>query len=159
MVGWGVSYVKKRRKLFYCGTFALLSSAIIYHATYNLLVQSKYQYVGILLPIVTKVFPADSTLLIIGVSACLAGAVMGDHCSPISDTSIMASAGAQCDHISHISTQLPYVLTVAAVSFVSYLIAGFVQNVVICLVIGVALTIATLFILRRAAAQTSGEAA
>ena len=114
---------------------------------------------GILLPIVTKVFPADSTLLIIGVSACLAGAVMGDHCSPISDTSIMASAGAQCDHISHISTQLPYVLTVAAVSFVSYLIAGFVQNVVICLVIGVALTIATLFILRRAAAQTSGEAA
>jgi len=113
---------------------------------------------GILLPIVTKVFPADSTLLIIGVSACLAGAVMGDHCSPISDTSIMASAGAQCDHISHISTQLPYVLTVAGVSFVSYLIAGFVQNVVVCLAIGVALTIATLFVLRRAAAQKSAEA-
>ena len=113
---------------------------------------------GILLPIVTKVFPADSTLLIIGVSACLAGAVMGDHCSPISDTSIMASAGAQCDHISHISTQLPYVLTVAAVSFVSYLIAGFVQNVVVCLAIGIALTVATLFVLRRAAARKSAEA-
>ena len=91
-------------------------------------------------------------------SACLAGAVMGDHCSPISDTSIMASAGAQCDHISHISTQLPYVLTVAAVSFVSYLIAGFVQNVVVCLAIGIALTVATLFVLRRAAARKSAEA-
>ena len=84
---------------------------------------------------------------------------MGDHCSPISDTSIMASAGAQCDHIAHISTQLPYVLTVAAVSFVSYLIAGFVQNVVVCLAIGVALTIATLFVLRRAAARKSVETA
>ena len=83
---------------------------------------------------------------------------MGDHCSPISDTSIMASAGAQCDHISHISTQLPYVLTVAAVSFVSYLIAGFVQNVVVCLAIGIALTVATLFVLRRAAARKSAEA-
>ena len=113
---------------------------------------------GILLPIVTKVFPADSTLLIIGVSACLAGAVMGDHCSPISDTSIMASAGAACDHISHISTQLPYVLTVAGVSFVSYLIAGFVQNVVVCLIIGIVLTGATLFVIRRVTARQAERA-
>jgi len=108
---------------------------------------------GILIPIVTDVFPADSQLLIIGVSACLAGAVMGDHCSPISDTTIMASAGAQCDHLNHVSTQIPYILTVAAISFVSYIIAGFVQNVYICLAIGVALTVATLFVLRAAASR------
>ena len=108
---------------------------------------------GILIPIVTDVFPADSQLLIIGVSACLAGAVMGDHCSPISDTTIMASAGAQCDHLNHVSTQIPYVLTVAAISFVSYIIAGFVQNVYICLAIGVALTVATLFVLRAATSR------
>ena len=108
---------------------------------------------GILIPIVTDVFPADSQLLIIGVSACLAGAVMGDHCSPISDTTIMASAGAQCDHLNHVSTQIPYVLTVAAISFVSYIIAGFVQNVYICLAIGVALTVATLFALRAATSR------
>jgi len=108
---------------------------------------------GILIPIVTDVFPADSQLLILGVSACLAGAVMGDHCSPISDTTIMASAGAQCDHLNHVSTQIPYVLTVAAISFVSYIIAGFVQNVYICLAIGVALTVATLFVLRAAASR------
>ena len=101
----------------------------------------------------TDVFPADSQLLIIGVSACLAGAVMGDHCSPISDTTIMASAGAQCDHLNHVSTQIPYVLTVAAISFVSYVIAGFVQNVYICLAVGVALTVATLFVLRAATSR------
>lgn len=103
---------------------------------------------GILIPIVTDVFPADSQLLIIGVSACLAGAVMGDHCSPISDTTIMASAGAQCDHLNHVSTQIPYILTVAAVSFVNYIIAGFVQNVYVCLAIGIALTVAALFVIR-----------
>ena len=108
---------------------------------------------GILLPIVTKVFPADSTLLIIGVSACLAGAVMGDHCSPISDTTIMASAGARCSHIDHVSTQIPYVLTVAAVSFVNYVIAGFLQNAAVCLLIGVALTAAALLVLRRVFAK------
>ena len=79
----------------------------------------------------------------------LAGAVMGDHCSPISDTTIMASAGAQCNHINHVSTQVPYVLTVAVISFVTYTIAGFVQNVVICLVIGILLTLATLVVLKR----------
>ena len=83
---------------------------------------------GILIPIVTAAFPADSSLLIIGISACLAGAVCGDHCSPISDTTIMASAGAQVEHINHVSTQLPYALTVAAVSFGGFLVAGFTQN-------------------------------
>ena len=113
---------------------------------------------GILIPIVTGVFtdpatgavlPGADHLLIIGVAACLAGAVMGDHCSPISDTTIMASAGAQCNHINHVSTQVPYVLTVAGISFVNYVIAGFVQNVIICLAIGIVLTIATLFVLKR----------
>ena len=81
-------------------------------------------------------------------SACLAGAVCGDHCSPISDTTIMASAGAQCDHINHVSTQLPYAITVAAISFVCYIIAGFVSNWMIVLPIGIVLTVATLFVLK-----------
>ena len=108
---------------------------------------------GILIPIVTAIFPADSSLLIIGISACLAGAVCGDHCSPISDTTIMASAGAQCEHVKHVSTQLPYAITVAGISFVTYIVAGFVQNAVICLVVGAALTIGTLFVLRTATAK------
>ena len=82
---------------------------------------------------------------IIALSACLAGAVCGDHCSPISDTTIMSSAGAQCEHLNHVGTQLPYALTVAAVSFVSYIIAGFVQNAVICLIIAAVLMVGTLF--------------
>ncbi len=104
---------------------------------------------GILIPIVTAMFPADSPLLIIGISACLAGAVCGDHCSPISDTTIMSSAGAQCEHVTHVSTQLPYAITVAAISFVMYIIAGFVQNAVICLLIGIVLTILTLLIIKK----------
>ena len=103
---------------------------------------------GILIPIVTAIFPASSSLLIIGISACCAGAVCGDHCSPISDTTIMASAGAQVDHLKHVSTQLPYAITVAAVSFVTYIVAGFVQNAIICLVIGAVLTVGTLFVIR-----------
>ncbi len=79
---------------------------------------------GILIPIVIAVFPAGTTLGIIGMSACLAGAVCGDHCSPISDTTIMASAGAQCNHVDHVQTQLPYAITVAGVSFVSFILAG-----------------------------------
>ena len=113
---------------------------------------------GILIPIVTGVFTDPNTglilpgcehLIIIGVSACLAGAVMGDHCSPISDTTIMASAGAQCNHIAHVSTQVPYVLTVAAVSFVTYIFAGFVQNAVLSLAFGIVLIIGTLFVLKK----------
>ena len=103
---------------------------------------------GILIPIVTAIFPAGSELLIIGMSACLAGAVCGDHCSPISDTTIMSSAGGQCNHLNHVSTQMPYAITVAAISFVMFVIAGFVQNVWICLPLGIALTIGTLFVIK-----------
>ena len=103
---------------------------------------------GILIPIVTAIFPASSELLFIGISACCAGAVCGDHCSPISDTTIMASAGAQCDHLTHVSTQLPYAITVAAVSCVTFIFAGFIQNWVICLAIGAVLMVGTLFVLR-----------
>jgi len=103
---------------------------------------------GILIPIVLSVFTADQPIMIVAISACMAGAVCGDHCSPISDTTIMASAGAQCDHINHVSTQLPYALTVAGVSAVSYLIAGFVNNWVIVLPIAIVLMVATLFVLK-----------
>ena len=103
---------------------------------------------GILIPIVTAIFPAGSTLLIIGMSACLAGAVCGDHCSPISDTTIMSSAGGQCNHLNHVSTQMPYAITVAAISFVMFVISGFVQNIWICLPLGIVLTIATLFVIK-----------
>ncbi len=105
---------------------------------------------GILIPIVLSVFPAGTTLGIIGMSACLAGAVCGDHCSPISDTTIMSSAGAQCNHINHVSTQLPYAITVAAISFVCFVIAGFVQNAWIVLPVGAVLTVLTLFVLKTA---------
>ena len=103
---------------------------------------------GILIPVVTAVFPTDSMLLIIGISACCAGAVCGDHCSPISDTTIMASAGAQCDHLNHVSTQLPYAITVAAVSFLGFIVAGFSQNIYLTLVVSIVLTLGTLFVLR-----------
>ena len=103
---------------------------------------------GILIPIVTAVFPADSKLLIIGISACCAGAVCGDHCSPISDTTIMASAGAQCAHLDHVSTQLPYALTVAIVSFIGFIVAGFVQNVYITWLVSAALLLGVLLFLR-----------
>lgn len=104
---------------------------------------------GILIPIVVAVFQGtNETMMIISISACMAGAVCGDHCSPISDTTIMASAGAQCNHVNHVSTQLPYAMTVAAVSFVTYAVAGFVQNAWICLPIGIILMTGTLFVIR-----------
>lgn len=104
---------------------------------------------GILIPIVLSVFSGtDGTITIISVSACMAGAVCGDHCSPISDTTIMASAGAQCDHISHVSTQLPYALTIAGISFVGYIFAGFVQSAWITLPVMILVTIATLSIIK-----------
>ena len=103
---------------------------------------------GILIPIVLAVFPVGSTIGTIGMSACLAGAVCGDHCSPISDTTIMSSAGARCDHINHVSTQLPYAITVAAISFVGYIIAGFVQNAFIVLPILAVITVGTLFVIK-----------
>ena len=105
---------------------------------------------GILIPIVVDVFGGnmDNELMIIAISACMAGAVLGDHCSPISDTTIMASAGAQCNHVQHVSTQLPYALTAAAVSLVSYIIAGFVRNAFICLPIAIVMTVVVLLALR-----------
>jgi Na+/H+ antiporter NhaC len=100
---------------------------------------------GILIPIVVNVFAkTDPTLMIISISACMAGAVCGDHCSPISDTTIMASAGAQCNHVNHVSTQLPYAILVAAVAFVSYVVAGFSRSAPISLLFGAVLLIASL---------------
>ena len=105
---------------------------------------------GILIPIVVAVFgETNPELMIIGISACMAGAVCGDHCSPISDTTIMASAGGQCNHVNHVSTQLPYAITVAAVSFVTYIVAGFTKSALISLPVGAALLIATLFVLTK----------
>lgn len=103
---------------------------------------------GILIPIVTAMFEATDPLMIVGMSACLAGAVCGDHCSPISDTTIMSSAGAECDHLTHVSTQIPYAVFVAVISFVCYIIAGFVPVWYITLPIAVAIMIASLFVAR-----------
>lgn len=111
---------------------------------------------GILIPIVLSIFEVGSPLGIMSMSACLAGAVCGDHCSPISDTTIMSSAGAQCDHINHVSTQLPYAITVAVISFVSYIIAGFVQNVYISLGAAVVMTVGTLFVIKAITSKKQG---
>ena len=111
---------------------------------------------GILIPIVLSIFEVGSPLGIMSMSACLAGAVCGDHCSPISDTTIMSSAGAQCDHINHVSTQLPYAITVAAISFVGYIIAGFVQNVYISLGAAVVMTVGTLFVIKAITSKKQG---
>lgn len=109
---------------------------------------------GILIPIVVYVFGnSEPTLMIISISACMAGAVCGDHCSPISDTTIMASAGAQCDHVNHVSTQLPYAICVAVISFITYIIAGFVRSAWICLPIGIVLTIGFLFVMKKVQAR------
>ena len=108
---------------------------------------------GILIPITISVFPITTSIGVVCVSACMAGAVCGDHCSPISDTTIMASAGADCDHINHVNTQLPYAITVALVSFVSYIIAGFVPKWGIVLPISVVLMIATLFVIKKITAK------
>lgn len=113
---------------------------------------------GILIPIVVAVFEnSNPDLMIISISACMAGAVCGDHCSPISDTTIMASAGAQCEHVNHVTTQLPYAVTAAVVSFVSYIIAGFVQSAWIALPIAIALMVATMFVIRAVNGVLKGE--
>ena len=114
---------------------------------------------GILIPIVQNVFSMDNPLSIICISACMAGAVCGDHCSPISDTTIMASAGAQCDHVNHVSTQLPYAISCAVVSGVTYLIAGLLAYFgapgIIALPIGVALMAGFLFLTKGRTEQYS----
>lgn len=113
---------------------------------------------GILIPIVVAVFQGtNETMMIISISACMAGAVCGDHCSPISDTTIMASAGAQCNHVNHVSTQLPYAMTVAAVSCITYVIAGILQNAVICLVIGIVLQIGVLLAIKAITKDHTGR--
>ena len=112
---------------------------------------------GILIPIVVNVFQnTDPQLLIISISACMAGAVCGDHCSPISDTTIMASAGAQCDHVNHVSTQLPYALSVAAISFVTYIIAGITRSVWISLPCGIIMTLGMLYIIKVTTKRNEG---
>ena len=103
---------------------------------------------GILIPITLSVFPLTDPHGVVCVSACMAGAVCGDHCSPISDTTIMASAGAQCDHVNHVSTQLPYAITCAAVSCVSYIAAGFVPNACIALPVAILLMLGTLVVIK-----------
>lgn len=112
---------------------------------------------GILIPIVVSTFDPTSPLMFIGMSACLAGAVAGDHCSPISDTTIMSSAGAQCDHLSHVSTQLPYVLTVSAVSFAAFLLAGFVHNWFIVFPLALASLLITLLVLKKRSTKAQAD--
>ena len=135
------------------GSFQMFLPAIIFLIAVGLsfATGTSWGTFGILIPIVLSVFAADNPLTIISISACMAGAVCGDHCSPISDTTIMSSAGAQCDHINHVSTQLPYALTVAGVSFVAYIIAGLTAGAglaIIALPIGAALTAGTLLVLK-----------
>ena len=114
---------------------------------------------GILIPIVVTAFKdTDPNLMIIAMSACMAGAVCGDHCSPISDTTIMASAGAQCYHINHVNTQLPYAMTVAAISAITYIVAGFSRNVVVSLVFGFAVLIVLLYFLKKREQKKYGAA-
>ncbi|MBO5943978.1 MAG: Na+/H+ antiporter NhaC family protein [Clostridia bacterium] len=103
---------------------------------------------GILIPIIVPLFATTDPSLIVCIAACLAGAVCGDHCSPISDTTIMASTGGQCDHVNHVSTQLPYAMTVAAVSFVGYLLAGFVPNAFVVLPVSIVLLVAALLVIK-----------
>ena len=133
------------------GTFANLLPAVIFLIAVGLsfATGTSWGTFGILIPLVLSVFPYSSgPISIIAISACMAGAVCGDHCSPISDTTIMASAGSQSNHINHVSTQLPYAMTVAGVSFVTYVIAGFVQKAYIALPIGITLMLGTLFIIK-----------
>ena len=112
---------------------------------------------GILIPITLGVFPLTDPLGVVCVSACMAGAVCGDHCSPISDTTIMASAGAQCDHVTHVSTQLPYAMTVAGVSFFAYIFAGLIPNALIALPFAIALMIGALAFLRKMLGNAADE--
>ena len=139
------------------GTFVSLLPAIIFLVGCFLAFATGTSWgtFGILIPIVVDAFSAtDPQLMIIAISACMAGAVCGDHCSPISDTTIMASAGAQCEHVNHVSTQLPYAITAAAVSCVSYIVAGYVRNVVISLIVAIALMLATLSVIKMTAAKS-----
>ena len=133
------------------GTFKAFLPAIIFviGCMLSFATGTSWGTFGILIPITIAVFPISDPIGVVCVSACMAGAVCGDHCSPISDTTIMASAGAQCDHVTHVSTQLPYAITVAAVSFVTYIIAGFIPKAIIVLPIGIVLMIAVLLFIKK----------
>ncbi len=113
---------------------------------------------GILIPIVVAVFENDPQMMIIAISACMAGAVCGDHCSPISDTTIMASAGAQSNHVNHVYTQLPYALTVASISFVSYIVVGYTRSLLVALPFGMAVLFGLLFFIKVKNGQTQATA-
>jgi Na+/H+ antiporter NhaC len=113
---------------------------------------------GILIPIVTAMFGADTVIGTIGISACLAGAVCGDHCSPISDTTIMSSAGAECEHLNHVTTQIPYAVYVAIVSFVCYVIAGFIPNALIMLPLSIVIMVASLFVVKHITSKNDAKA-
>ena len=114
---------------------------------------------GILIPIVQNVFSMDNPLAIICISACMAGAVCGDHCSPISDTTIMASAGAQCDHVSHVSTQLPYAISCAVIAGICYVVAGLLASVgapgIIALPVGIVMMLGFLFFMKSRQAKAA----
>ena len=154
------TYVEGVMKAASAGLFSMLPAIIfIVACLLAFATGTSWGTFGILIPIVLPIFKVGDPLLMIGISACLAGAVCGDHCSPISDTTIMASAGANCNHIEHVQTQLPYAVTVALISFVNFIIAGFVKNAWICLPIGVVMTIVVLFILRATVGKRTSVAA
>ena len=137
------NYVESVMKAASAGLFSMLPAIIFVVACLLAFATgTSWGTFGILIPIVLPIFKVGDPLLMIGISACLAGAVCGDHCSPISDTTIMASAGANCNHIEHVRTQLPYAVTVAVLSFINFILAGFIKNAWICLPIGVVMTIA-----------------
>ena len=154
------TYVEGVMKAASAGLFSMLPAIIfIVACLLAFATGTSWGTFGILIPIVLPIFKVGDPLLMIGISACLAGAVCGDHCSPISDTTIMASAGANCNHIEHVQTQLPYAVTVALISFVNFIIAGFVKNAWICLPIGIVMTIVVLFILRSTVGKRTSVAA
>ncbi len=140
------------------GDFAMFLPAIIFlvACAISFATGTSWGTFGILIPIVIAIFPSG-TIQTIGMSACLAGSVCGDHCSPISDTTIMSSAGGQCNHINHVSTQIPYAVSVAAISFLLYVLAGFVQNWMIVLPIGAVLTVGFLFVMKRIMTNVYGK--
>ncbi|MBP3704328.1 MAG: Na+/H+ antiporter NhaC family protein, partial [Clostridia bacterium] len=142
----------------YAGNFIAFLPAIVFLIAVGLsfATGTSWGTFGILIPIVLAIFGTgalDMPICVVSISACMAGAVCGDHCSPISDTTIMASAGSQSNHINHVSTQLPYALMVAAVSFVTYIVAGFVPNAWVALPVGIVLMLATLFVIRAVTAK------
>lgn len=144
----------------YAGSFSFLLPAIIFVIAVGIsfATGTSWGTFGILIPIVVSLFEAtDPQMMVISISACMAGSVCGDHCSPISDTTIMASAGARCKHVKHVSTQLPYALLVAGISFVMYILVAFIRDPFISLAIGIALTIGALVLIKLFVGKKSTE--